>query len=50
MDETQDEKHESYGMVHLGRIQGTTRLFGSSVKHQHYISITIRTAIIENQK
>lgn len=39
------EKHESFGLILFGRSQGSpTRLFGSSVLHQHTFSLTITRA------
>lgn len=35
------ERHESYGLVHLSRVQGYTRLFGSSVRHGSYFQLRI---------
>lgn len=36
-----EERHESYGLVHISRVQGGRRLFGSSVNHQHYFVLRI---------
>lgn len=34
-------KHPSFGVVRLSRTSGNANLFGSSVPHQHYITLTI---------
>lgn len=36
-----EERHESYGLIHISRVQGHSRLFGSSVRHQHYFRLRI---------
>jgi hypothetical protein len=36
------EQHESYGLIGLSRVSGHRRLFGSSVEHGHFISLSIR--------
>jgi hypothetical protein len=38
------EKHESYGIVKIDRVGGWRRLFGSSVRHQHFFTLEIRRA------
>ncbi len=39
------ERHESYGVIHISRVQGSSRrLFGSSVKHGHFFTMTISRA------
>lgn len=35
------EKHESYGLVSINRVSGFRRLFGSSIRHQHFFSIRV---------
>ncbi len=35
------ETHESYGLVHISRVQGYRRLFGSSVRQQNYFTLRI---------
>ena len=37
-------KHPSFGVIQLNRTTGATRLFGSSVDHLSYISLTISRA------
>jgi len=38
------EEHESYGMMVISRTSGTsTSLFGSSIKHRNFITITLKT-------
>lgn len=41
------ESHESYGMLQLTAPTGQGNLFGSTVKHQHYLSLTISRAEIK---
>ena len=36
-----EERHESYGLIHISRSSGRRRLFGSSVQHQHFFTIRI---------
>lgn len=36
-----EERHESYGLIHISRVQGHSRLFGTSVRHQHYFRLRI---------
>lgn len=36
-----EERHESYGLVHISRVTGHRRLFGSSVQHQHFFSLRV---------
>ena len=36
------QKHPSFGNITVGRISGQTHLFGSDVKHQHFVEISIR--------
>ena len=41
-----DETHESYGMVGLSRVSGSSgNLFGSSVRHQNFIRMRLKTAV-----
>jgi hypothetical protein len=40
-----EETHESYGVLHIARVSGSSRrLFGSSVKHGHFFTLTISRA------
>ncbi len=34
-------RHESFGVIRIGHTSGNHRLFGSSVDHQNYITLTI---------
>lgn len=43
-DKQKKTEHESFGMVGLSRTSGQATLFGSSVSHQQYITLTISTA------
>lgn len=43
-EEEKEFRHPSYGMIGLSRCSGKARLFGSSVDHQHYISLRIHKA------
>lgn len=36
--------HPAYGMITLGRVQGSTRLHNSDIKHLNFIHLTISTA------
>jgi hypothetical protein len=36
-----EERHESFGLVNISRIQGYSKLWGSSVRHQHYFRLQI---------
>lgn len=41
-----NETHESYGLVGLNRVSGASdNLFGSSVRHQNFIRLRIKTAV-----
>jgi len=42
--ESQKFEHPSYGMVGLSKVSGRGRLFGSSVDHHHFITLTIHQA------
>jgi hypothetical protein len=44
MDKEEKKNHESYGLIELSRVSGDATLFGSCVRHQHYISLTISRA------
>lgn len=45
MSNKEKETHESYGMLGFYRTQGTpVNLFGSSIKHQHTIRMTLKKA------
>lgn len=35
------ERHESYGLIQINRVQGGRQLFGSSVKHQHFFVLRV---------
>jgi hypothetical protein len=35
----------SFGTISVNRIQGQTRLFGSTVDHNHFISLKVHTAV-----
>jgi hypothetical protein len=50
MDKVEKKTHESYGVIELSRVTSSpVTLFGSSVKHQQFISLTIsRANIIRN--
>jgi len=37
-------EHPAYGMISCSRVSGHTKLVGSDLKHQHYISLRIKTA------
>lgn len=40
-----EESHESYGLVSVSRVHGSGhRLFGSSVKHGHFFTMSVRRA------
>jgi len=39
-------EHPSFGVVGLSRVSGNATLFGSSVRHQHFISLTIKNAAL----
>jgi ElaB/YqjD/DUF883 family membrane-anchored ribosome-binding protein len=44
--EREREKHESYGLMGFSRTSGSnTNLFGSSIKHQNTIRMTLKTAV-----
>lgn len=36
-----EERHESFGLVQISRVQGYTRLFGSSVKHASFFRLRV---------
>jgi len=44
MEEEKKTTHPSFGMVGLSRVQGSTKLFGSSVDHQHYVTLSVYEA------
>ena len=37
-------EHESYGVVHISKVTGQTKLFGSSLDHHSYVTISISRA------
>ncbi len=39
-----EETHESYGLAQISRVSGNARLFGSSVRHQHFFRFRIHRA------
>ena len=39
-----EETHESYGLVQINRVQGDARLFGSSLRHQHFFMLRVYRA------
>jgi hypothetical protein len=42
------ETHESYGMIQISRVSGgSSALFGSSIKHQHKIRLSIHNAYVK---
>lgn len=41
---TDRQQHPSFGLLSLHRIQGNTRLFGSELVHQHFVSLKVCTA------
>lgn len=41
MFESEEVQHPAFGMVRFSNISGEADLFGSAVKHQHFISLTI---------
>lgn len=49
MSEEKTFEHPSYGMVGLSRVSGRGRLFGSSVDHHHYITLTIHKAVMNRE-
>lgn len=36
-----EETHESYGLAQISRVSGGARLFGSSVRHQHFFYLKV---------
>lgn len=38
------ETHPAYAMIGASRVSGSTRLFGSEFKHEHFVTISIRAA------
>ncbi len=40
-DDEKEIHHESFGVVRLNRTSGDASLFGSSIRHQNYITLTI---------
>jgi hypothetical protein len=38
------ESHPSYGIIGINRVSGNSHLFGSEVRHMHYLSLTISEA------
>lgn len=42
--EDKEFNHPAFGVIQLSRVQGQAILFGSAVKHQHYISLTVSRA------
>lgn len=49
MEDFKTFEHESYGIIEIGRVQssGNTPLFGSSILHHNFISISIQTAKLD---
>ena len=45
---TEKQEHPAYGVIRVSRVSGgDRRLFGSKIKHSHWMSIEISTAAIE---
>lgn len=40
-----DERHPAFGLIGASRVSGNAVLFDSDVKHQHYVVVTVRTAV-----
>jgi len=43
------KKNPAFGTVSVHRVQGSTRLFGSTVDHNHFISLKVHTAVQKRQ-
>lgn len=41
LDDKKLPRHESYGILRIGRVQGSADLFGSPIRAHHFIQITI---------
>lgn len=41
-------RHPSYGVIKFSRISGFTELFHSATKHQHFVSLRIKRAILSD--